>query len=107
MMTNAETTKTSTSDHKTRAADAEFEASKAAAMEAFDKLLEARNHFQNAATAAGIDLKHEALEQLLAGKSKAQDLGQELSELAKTKPGTTVALAFLGGFVLAQLLGRR
>lgn len=106
-MTSTETEYTTTSDPKTRHADAEFEASKAAAMEAFDKLLEARKHFQNAATAAGIDLKHEALEQLLAGKSKAEDLGQELADLAKNKPGTTVALAFLGGFVLAQLLGRR
>ncbi|TFH73438.1 hypothetical protein E3V39_09490 [Gammaproteobacteria bacterium LSUCC0112] len=106
-MTSTETDNKTTSAPKNRHADAEFEASKAAAMEAFDKLLEARQHFQNAATAAGIDLKHEALEQLLAGKSKAEDLGQELADLAKNKPGTTVALAFLGGFVLAQLLGRR
>lgn len=42
-----------------------------------------------------------------ASKSKAQDFVQELTELAKTKPGMTVAIAFLGGFVLAQLLGRR
>lgn len=106
-MTSTTTDDTTTSDPKTRHADTEFEASKAAAMEAFDKLLEARKHFQNAATAAGIDLKHEALEQLLAGKSKADDLGQELADLAKNKPGTTLAMAFLGGFVLAQLLGRR
>jgi len=106
-MMSAESTQSSTADHQTHQADAEFEASKAAALEAFDKLLEARNHFKNAATAAGIDLKHEAIEQLMASKSKALDFGEELSELAKTKPGTTVAIAFLGGFVLAQLLGRR
>jgi hypothetical protein len=106
-MMSADSTQYSASDYSAKQADAEFEASKAAALEAFDKLLEARKHFQNAATAAGVDLKHEALEQLMAGKSKAQDFGQELTELAKTKPGTTVAIAFLGGFVLAQLLGRK
>lgn len=104
---SADSVKSSAADHKSNQADAEFEASKAAALEAFDKLLEARKHFQNAATAAGVDLKHEAIEQLMASKSKAQDFGAELSELAKTKPSTTVAIAFLGGFVLAQLLGRR
>ncbi|MDO8909237.1 MAG: hypothetical protein Q7W55_12160 [Pseudohongiella sp.] len=88
-------------------ADKEFEASKSAALEALDKLLEARQHFQNAATAAGVDLKHEAVEQLMAGKSKAEDLGAELSEFARTKPGTTVALAFMGGYILAQLLSRK
>lgn len=92
---------------KSRPADSEFEASKLSALEALDKLLEARQHFQNAATAAGFDIKHEALEQLNAGKSKAEELVQEISEFAREKPGTTVALAFLGGFVLAQLLSRK
>lgn len=92
---------------KASPADAEFEASKMSALEALEKLLEARQHFQNAATAAGVDIKHEAIEQLMAGKSKAEELGQELNEFAREKPGTTVALAFLGGFVLAQLLSRK
>jgi cystathionine beta-lyase family protein involved in aluminum resistance len=92
---------------KTSKADNEFEASKAAALESLEKLLEARQHFKNAATAAGVDIKHDALEQLLAGKSKADEFGQELSEFARAKPGTTLALAFLGGFVLAQLLSRK
>jgi hypothetical protein len=106
-MMNADSTQYSASDNSRKQADAEFDASKVAAIEAFDKLLEARKHFQNAVAAVGVDLKHEAIEQLIVGKSKAQDFGQELTELAKTKPGTTVAVAFLGGFVLAQLLGRR
>jgi ElaB/YqjD/DUF883 family membrane-anchored ribosome-binding protein len=88
-------------------ADAEFEASKLSALQALDKLLEAREHFKSAATAAGIDLKHEAVEQLMAGKSRIEELGEELSAYAREKPGTTVALAFVGGFILAQLLSRK
>ena len=87
--------------------DVEFEASKLSALEALDKLLEARQHFTNAATAAGVDIKHEAVEQLIAGKSKAEEFAQEVSEFAREKPGTTIALAFLGGFVIAQLLSRK
>lgn len=92
---------------KASPADAEFEASKMSALEALEKLLEAREHFQNAATAAGVDIKHEAVEQLLAGKTKAEELVQEISEYAREKPGTTIALAFVGGFLLAQLLSRK
>ena len=92
---------------KASPADTEFEASKSSALEALEKLFEAREHFQNAAAAAGVDIKHEAIEQLIAGKSKAEDFAQEVSEFAREKPGTTVALAFLGGFVLAQLLSRK
>lgn len=92
---------------KASPADVEFEASKTAALEALEKLLEARQHFQNAATAAGVDIKHEAVEQLLAGKSKAEELTQEISEFAREKPVTTVALAFLGGYIMAQLLSRK
>ena len=92
---------------KVSPADVEFEASKMSALEALNKLLEARQHFQNAATAAGVDIKHEAVEQLLAGKSKAEELVDEVSEFAREKPGTTIALAFLGGFMLAQILSRK
>lgn len=88
-------------------ADAEFEASKSSALEALEKLLEARQHFHNAATAAGVDIKHEAVEHLIAGKSKVEELAQEVTEFAREKPATTVALAFLGGFVLAQMLSRK
>ncbi|MBU2098326.1 MAG: hypothetical protein KKD00_06165 [Gammaproteobacteria bacterium] len=107
--TDTETIESTAEKVKAKAspADLEFEASKASALEALEKLLEARRHFQNAATAAGVDIKHEAVEQLMAGKSKAEEFAQEVSEFAREKPGTTVALAFLGGFVIAQLLSRK
>lgn len=107
--TVSETIESTVERMKTKAspADVEIEASKAAALEALEKLLEARQHFQNAATAAGVDIKHEAVEQLMAGKTKAEEFVQEVSEFAREKPGTTVALAFLGGFVIAQLLSRK
>lgn len=88
-------------------ADAEFQASKQAALEALDKMMEARQHFQKAATEAGIDIKDEAVEQLMIGKMKAEELGHEFNEMARNKPVTTMAVAFLGGFLLAQMMSRK
>jgi len=85
----------------------ELEASKKAAMEALDKLLEAKDHFRQAAEAAGLDLKEEAIDQLAKGKEKAQDLGQEINQYMTEKPLQTLGIAFVGGFILAQILSRK
>ncbi len=85
----------------------ELEASRAAAMEALDKLLEAKSHFRSAAEAAGLDLKDEAIDQLTEGRAKAEELGLQASEYVYEKPLASLAIAFVGGFVISQLLTRK
>jgi ElaB/YqjD/DUF883 family membrane-anchored ribosome-binding protein len=85
-------------------AEKELEASKEAVKEAFDKLLEAKLHFQHAAEAAGLDLKSETVEQLTRGKEKAEELGEQLNDYAREKPMAALAVAFVGGFFISQLL---
>ena len=84
----------------------ELDASKKAAMEALDNLIEARGHFRQAAEAAGLDLRDEALQRLEQGKAKAGEWEEEVSEYLHEKPLQTLGLAVLGGFVLAKLLSR-
>ena len=85
----------------------ELEASRAAAMEALDKLLEAKNHFRSAAEAAGLDLKDEAIDQLTEGRNKAEELSIQATEYVYEKPLSSLAIAFVGGFVISQLLTRK
>lgn len=84
----------------------ELDASKKAAMEALDNLIEARGHFRQAAEAAGLDLRDEALQRLAQGKAKAGEWEEEASEYLHEKPLQTLGLAFLGGFILSKLLSR-
>ncbi len=86
------------------ATDTELDASRKAAMDALDKLLEAKSHFRSAAEAAGLDLKDEAIDRLTEGRVKAEELGARASDYVYEKPLTSLAIAFAGGFVLSQLL---
>lgn len=87
--------------------EAELAASKAAAMEAYEKLLDARLHFRQAAEAAGMDLKEEALEQMQHGREKAEEISAEATRYVRDKPLASLGLAFLAGYILAQVFGRR
>ncbi|OFE12408.1 hypothetical protein PHACT_04035 [Pseudohongiella acticola] len=91
---------------KKQGSEAELEASKESAREALDKLLEAKEHFRHAAEIAGLDVKAEALDQLVKGKEKADDLTSTAIEYAKDKPAQALAIAFLGGYVLSKLFSR-
>lgn len=84
----------------------ELDASKKAAMEALDSLIEARSHFRQAAEEAGLDFRDEALQRLAQGKARAGELGDEASEYLHEKPLQTLGLAFLGGFILSRLLSK-
>jgi ElaB/YqjD/DUF883 family membrane-anchored ribosome-binding protein len=90
---------------------AEFEASREAARAALENLLEAKEHFKKAAEAAGIDLKHEAADKLHEGRDRAEALGEQLYATANMfvtdKPLSTLSIAFIGGFLIAQMLGRK
>lgn len=92
---------------KSEGVDTELAASKKAAMEALDKLLEARSHFRQAAEAAGLDLKDEAVQHLEQGKLKAKELSLEANEYMVDKPLQTLGIAFVGGFILSQILSRK
>lgn len=84
----------------------ELDASKKAAMEALDSLIEARGHFRKAAEEAGLDFRDEALQRLAQGKAKAGEWEEEANEYFREKPLQTLGLAFLGGFILSKLLSR-
>ncbi len=85
----------------------EMAATKAAALEAYEKMLEAQQHFRKAAEAAGMDMKQEAMEQVRRGKEKAEELGAEAVDYVREKPLASLGIAVLVGYVLAHILGRR
>ncbi|MFV0276329.1 MAG: hypothetical protein ACK5HY_03980 [Parahaliea sp.] len=85
----------------------ELAASKEAALAAYEKLLEARQHFRQAAEAAGMDLKDEAMQQLEYGKARATELADEATRYTREKPLASLGIAFLAGYILAVVFGRR
>lgn len=91
---------------KKQGPEAELEASKQAAREALDKLLEAKEHFRHAAEIAGLDAKADALDHLVKGKDKADDLTRSAIEYAKEKPAQALAIAFVGGYLLSKIFSR-
>ncbi|SIS42312.1 hypothetical protein [Neptunomonas antarctica] len=85
----------------------ELAASKEAVLSAYDKLMEAKEHFKLAADAAGLDIKDEATEQLLKGRAKTEELGEQASVFIREKPLATLGIAFITGFVISQLFSRK
>jgi ElaB/YqjD/DUF883 family membrane-anchored ribosome-binding protein len=75
-------------------------------MEALDNLIEARGHFRQAAEAAGLDLRDEAVKRLERGKARAGEMEDEIGNYLDDKPLQTLGIAFLGGFILSKLLSR-
>lgn len=96
---------TTTTTDKTR--EKELAASKEAVLSAYDKLLEAKEHFRLAAESAGVDIKHEATEQLLKGRAKTEELGKQASVFVREKPLATLGIAFATGFILSHLFSRK
>lgn len=91
---------------KKQGSEAELEASKQSAREALDKLLEAKEHFRHAAEIAGLDVKAEALDQLVKGKDRADELTSSAIAYAREKPAQALAIAFVGGYVLSKIFSR-
>lgn len=91
---------------KKQGSEAELEASKQSAREALDKLLEAKEHFRHAAEIAGLDVKADALDQLVKGKDKADELTNTAIAYAREKPAQALAIAFVGGYVLSKIFSR-
>jgi len=91
----------------TKDKDKELDAGRESLLAAYGNLLEAQAHFREAAEAAGQDLQHDALAQLLKGKSKTDELSQQLQHYVQEKPITTLGLAFVTGLIVSQLLSRK
>ncbi|MDO8862277.1 DUF883 C-terminal domain-containing protein [Haliea sp. E1-2-M8] len=85
----------------------EMDSGKEAVMSAYENLLEAQGHFRQAAEAAGMDLKHDAVAQFAKGKNKADALGHDVEQFVHDKPVATLGLAFVAGLLAAQLLSRK
>jgi ElaB/YqjD/DUF883 family membrane-anchored ribosome-binding protein len=85
----------------------ELAASKEAVLSAYDKLLEAKEHFKLAAEAAGVDIKDEATEQFLKGHARTEELGEQASVYVREKPLASLGIAFITGYVLSQLFSRK
>jgi len=85
----------------------ELDAGRESLLAAYGNLLDAQAHFREAAEAAGQDLQHDALEQLLKGKSKTDELSQQIQRYVQEKPITTLGLAFVTGLIVSQLLSRK
>ena len=92
---------------KNKTKEEELAASKEAVTSAYDKLMEAKEHFRLAAEAAGVDMKQEAAEQLQKGKAKTEELGEQASVFVREKPLATLSIAFITGYVLSQILSRK
>ena len=99
---------TTTNSHGS--AHEEFELAEKAVQEAYANFLTAKRHLKQAASAAGIELKERANEQLDEVLGKALDARKELQEnttdYVRENPLTSVGIAFLGGVVLSRLLGK-
>ena len=93
----------SSSDTGTSDKQAELEAGKTAVLAAYADMLEAQGHFRQAAEAAGLDLKNDALAHLLKGREKADAMGQEVERYVHEKPLATLGLAFFAGLLVSQL----
>jgi ElaB/YqjD/DUF883 family membrane-anchored ribosome-binding protein len=94
-------------DKESPAKDKELDAGKESLLAAYRNLLDAQAHFQEAAEAAGQDLQQEALAHLLKGKSRTDELSQELQRYLREKPLATLGLAFVTGLIVSQLLSRK
>ena len=51
-------------------------------------------------------MKAEALDHLIKGKDKADDLTRSAIEYANEKPVQALAIAFVGGYILSKLFAR-
>jgi len=86
--------------------DAELDATKKEAREALEKLLEAREHFKDAAKAAGIDAQEEASELFEQGRVGAEQIGLDAMQFVYEKPWHALGIAVIGGFVVSRLMSK-
>lgn len=85
----------------------DIDSGKEAAMAAYKKLLEAKEHFKHAAESAGLDWKDGAEAQLEKGKAKASELCGDANNYLRDKPMATLGIAFAAGFLISQLMSKK
>jgi len=74
---------------------------------AFEKLLEAKEHFKLATEAAGVEIKDEATDKLIKGQTSAEELSKQATDFAREKPMLTLGIAFATGFAVSKLFSRK
>lgn len=99
---NASVSKQAPSDRQ-----GEIDSGKEAAVAAYQKLLEAKEHFKHAAESVGLDWKGEAEDRLEKGKAKAAELCDNANSYLHEKPLATLGIAFAAGFLISQLMSRK
>jgi len=85
----------------------EMDASRDAMNQAYEELKQAKQHFQRAAEAAGLEAKEEAIGQWLKGKRKADAMGSEVENYVNEKPFSSLGIAFVVGLLVSQLFSNR
>lgn len=91
---------------KNSSMDAELDATKKAAREALEKLLEARDHFKEAAKAAGIDAQEEASDLFEQGRAGAEQVGLDVMQFVYEKPWHALGIAVIGGFIISRCVAK-
>lgn len=107
MTTSANNEQSEGDQNGQRASSEEVNAGKESVLEAYKNLLEATEHFKRAAKAAGLEISHEAGEQLLKGRDKAEVLGRQASDFVREKPLQALGIAFLIGMLVSFLTGKK
>lgn len=91
---------------KNSSMDAELDATKKAAREALEKLLEARDHFTEAAKAAGIDAQDEVADLYEQGRAGAEQVGLDVMQFVYEKPWHALGIAVIGGFIISRCISK-
>lgn len=84
----------------------EIDVGKEAVAQAYEKLMEAKAHFQKAVEAAGIELKGEALEQVHKGEDSLEALRSQVSDSTRKNPLSALGIAFAVGFLVSKITSR-
>ena len=83
------------------------DAGKEAVSQAYDKLMEAKAHFQKAAEAAGMEFKDEAMERVHKGEENLHALGSQVTSSTRKNPLSALGIAFAVGFLVSKISSRR
>ena len=99
-------TSTVSNQNDSTGASGDLKAGKDAVTEAYEKLMEAKAHFRQAAEAAGLDLKDEAMDKVQKGREDLEALGSQVASSTKENPLAAIGIAFLVGFIFSKLMSR-
>ncbi|MEZ5567058.1 MAG: DUF883 C-terminal domain-containing protein [Halioglobus sp.] len=85
----------------------EVRAGKDAVGEAYERLMEAKAHFQKAAESAGSDLTADAMLRADRGVAKLEEAKESLASNVRENPVRALGIAVVTGFLLSALFSRK